>query len=267
MSEDQHCQIEGLTWRIRQNAGPTILWLHGYTMNNQIWSIIWDKLPGYSHLAPDLPGHGRSCGIQEIQGLEQLATQIAQTARSLNAQYLVGLSFGGIVGLQIAIQYPSSFMGMVLNSSPVGGMDVDLDAQTKNLELVRLYQEKGNGPWLTEAWIKSPPHIFTGIKQSENWPFLLQAIEQHRWEELADNQFARFLAHRQLVPALRSIDFPCLYLLGDEDMSHIKRSAELLKQQYKKLTRKYLEGCGHLALFEKPATTLSLINEYFLSLT
>src|SRR4029077_8416311 len=41
-------------------SGPTVLWIHGYTLDSSLWADLWQRLPGYRHIGVDLPGHGSS---------------------------------------------------------------------------------------------------------------------------------------------------------------------------------------------------------------
>lgn len=77
-------------------SGPPVLWLHGYTMTSQIWSVLWRLLPYRCHLGVDLPGHGRSPAMRADLTLPEVADQVAGIARTYGARDIVGLSFGSI---------------------------------------------------------------------------------------------------------------------------------------------------------------------------
>ena len=51
---------EGLSARVQPGSGPKVIWLHGYTLNSSVWLPLWRRLPGWTHIGIDLPGHGAS---------------------------------------------------------------------------------------------------------------------------------------------------------------------------------------------------------------
>src|SRR5262245_54097544 len=153
---------DGIAGRVAPGPGETVLWIHGYTLDSSIWEDLWHRLPNWRHVGLDLPGHGGSAPLQEGEDLPEIANRIGRLAVEQKARHLVGLSFGGMVALQAALQFPTFFVSMVLNSPGLGGGPQDTDAQICYVELATLYRERGYGPWLAERWLRSPPDIFTG---------------------------------------------------------------------------------------------------------
>src|SRR5438045_228866 len=96
----------GLLARSVSGPGPRVLWIHGYTMSSEIWEDLWLRLPKWSHIGIDLPGHGASRPPREPQTLPELARMLGCMAAEQRVEHVVGLSFGAIVALQIAIELP-----------------------------------------------------------------------------------------------------------------------------------------------------------------
>ena len=130
-------------------SGDSVLWLHGYTMDATIWAGLWERLPDWRHLGIDLPGHGRSRGLLQDDDLSSLAERLGKNALARGVKYLVGLSFGSLVTLEIAARYPGSFDRIVLAAPTFGGGPIDPAAQRLNQELIRLFNARGAGPWMT----------------------------------------------------------------------------------------------------------------------
>src|SRR5207249_1526599 len=113
--------------------------------------------------------------------------QLLEIARAEGVRHLVGISFGGIVALQMAIDAPDFFATLVLNSAGLGGGPQDPHAGARNVELTALYQERGPGPWMTTLWMQAPPDIFTGAREHPAvWEALRAAIDGHSWAEIAN---------------------------------------------------------------------------------
>jgi pimeloyl-ACP methyl ester carboxylesterase len=90
-------------------AKPAIVFLHGAGMDHTIWqlparSFAWN---GFSVLAIDLPGHGRSDG-QALTSIADLATWTRKLldAAKVSKAALVGHSMGGSIALEVAAANP-----------------------------------------------------------------------------------------------------------------------------------------------------------------
>lgn len=237
-----------------------IFWLHGYSLNASLWPDIWSLYPEASHTGIDLPFHGRSNDLQSFRDIHQLAERTVAIARHFNCDHIAGFSFGGILALQMVIRFPDVFKTLSLISSPVGGALFDTDAQLHNRELIRLYKEKGIGPWLTDWWVKSPPDIFTGLKKRPAaFAEIRKIIEQHQWKELDKNDFSYFTSTNQLLPILKTTNTQFYLYIGEDDMPYIKRCNELLFRLTKTCRRYYIPDCGHLPILEEPARVIEMI--------
>src|SRR5204862_491600 len=77
----------------------------------------------HSALAPDLPGHGRSSGIEGLPTVEAYADCVLAFARALRLRrcVLVGRSMGGAVGLTLAARHPELVDGLVPAGTAVVG--------------------------------------------------------------------------------------------------------------------------------------------------
>ena len=253
-----------LALREAPGAGAPVLWIHGYTLDSSIWRRLWDLLPGWRHLGVDLPGHGASPPLAPGETLATLAERIAVLALARGVRHVVGLSFGGMVALQVVAQRPAAFASLALGAPALGGGAQDRHAQARNLELMRLYRERGAGPWLGELWMRWPPDIFKGAaRHPELWRELAGAVGRHAWAELADSAMQGLTNHPQPQRALRAIRAATLVLIGDEDMDAFKRSAELIRRAVPGCRRLYLPGAGHLCLLEAPDAAAKLLEEHF----
>jgi pimeloyl-ACP methyl ester carboxylesterase len=255
---------EGMVAHVAPADGDRILWIHGYSLDSRIWHELWGHLGGWYHIGIDLPGHGRSGPVPPGLDLVRLANAIGRFAMAENVRHIVGLSFGGMVALQVAIEYPEAFASMVLGAPALGGGPQDRRIQALNLELSRLYHAQGQGPWLTDLWMTSPPDIFTGAsKQPALRQRLREIVGEHVWTELADTRMQALTMHRQSATELGRIRAASLVLVGDEDAAAFKRCAELIRRAIPACRRVYLEATGHLTLLERAATVHPLIDAHF----
>lgn len=251
---------DGIVARVSPTGAERVLWIHGYTLDSSIWNELWRRLPGWHHIGIDLPGHGASDRMASGEGLGELGRRIGDLALEYDVRHLVGLSFGGMVALQVAIELPSAFASLVLGSPGLGGAPQDPHARVRNRELTRLYRERGPGPWMGELWMKSPPDIFKGAaSQPGLWRELREVVDRHPWSELGDRTMHGLANHPQPEQHLRRIEAETLILVGEEDMSAFKRYAEVIRRAIPRCGRVYLPGAGHLGLLEAPSEAGALI--------
>jgi len=96
--------------------GPTILFLHGWGLNSQVWIDIASNVKThYSVKLIDLPGHGKSTYKAGDFELTTLSDQIASNLQ--DGSILVGWSLGGVVAHNIAIRHPKKVSKLVMVSS------------------------------------------------------------------------------------------------------------------------------------------------------
>lgn len=103
ISSQLHVRIEG------PRHAPIILFLHGGGYTSRMWDEAIALLDDVCCVSVDLPGHGNSASVPFVS-FEDAAKQVAATMnhRLPGRPYsVVGLSFGGYVGLHLLEQSPS----------------------------------------------------------------------------------------------------------------------------------------------------------------
>jgi 2-succinyl-6-hydroxy-2,4-cyclohexadiene-1-carboxylate synthase len=242
----------------------TVLWIHGYTLNGSIWKQLVEELPQWNHIAVDLPGHGKSRLLTLNDDLLTVSDDVRDIANKFNVSHIVGLSFGGIIAIQVANLLGTQLKSLVLAASGLGGGPTDVDATERNMELIDLYNKRGDGPWMTDLWLSSPPDIFKGVKKHpELYDSIKQQIENHSWEELNNASMQKICQYSQINKELKGISATTLLLVGEEDMTVFKRTSQLIMRSIKNCKRCYLADAGHLCLLEQPKTSADLIQRHF----
>lgn len=247
--ERQH----GMALRVAGGAGEAILWIHGYTLDSSIWEEVWERMPGWRHIGVDLPGHGAADAVRAGDDLDQVAGRLVEVARQHEVRHLAAISFGGAVALQVAARAPELFRSLVVCSSPLGGAPGDGGVQARNLELIRLYRQRGAGTWMRDLWMSSPPDIFKGAQaQPALWVRLREVVGRHSWAEMKDGAMQRILDYPQPPSLLKKIRAGTTVYVGEADMPSFHRSAELIRRAIPGAVREYIPKAGHLGLLERP---------------
>jgi 3-oxoadipate enol-lactonase len=100
---------------------PAVLFLHGLGADGTSWSLQLPELAsaGFRPLAPDIPGFGKSAYDGSGWSICRVAGQMADFLKELGAApaHVVGLSLGGVIAQQFALDFPELTLKLVLAST------------------------------------------------------------------------------------------------------------------------------------------------------
>jgi len=244
----------------QEDCDTSILWLHGYTMDASIWSHIWSCMPYFNHYAIDLPSHGRSRFFTKDEDLSDLAKIVLKIIIKYDIKHIVGMSFGGIIALETAIEGVGLIDTLTCCSTGLAGGELDKPSQECNIKLNSVYIKKGVGPWMKEIWMSDEHNIFKGVKKYPKiYNSLSLVIAKHSWKELEDNSMEIFLQKKQVETKLNKIRSRTVIMVGEEDMKAFKRIAEIVRRSIPFAQRIHLPKIGHLGLLESPTATAEII--------
>jgi pimeloyl-ACP methyl ester carboxylesterase len=103
-------------------AGEPLLFLHGLGADGRSWEYQQETFAQqYRIILADVRGHGRSAKPSGPYSVPQFATDIFRLLDHLaiDSLHLVGLSMGGMIGFQMAVDQPERFKSLtVVNSGP-----------------------------------------------------------------------------------------------------------------------------------------------------
>lgn len=105
----------GIAWR-EAGHGPPVLLIHSVGLNADAWEPVMAGLAGrHRVIAPDLPGHGQSDMLPGDAGLGDFAAAMAGLidALGLSPVPVVGHSFGAMIALGLALDYPQKVAALV----------------------------------------------------------------------------------------------------------------------------------------------------------
>ncbi|HEY1098431.1 MAG TPA: alpha/beta hydrolase, partial [Myxococcota bacterium] len=100
---------------------PPLLLLHGLGSSGEDWRQVAPSLSGFRVVVPDVRGHGRSDKPAGAYGVPLFASDLAAfcDAQGISNAHVVGLSMGGMIALQLAVDRPDLVKSLVVvNSGP-----------------------------------------------------------------------------------------------------------------------------------------------------
>ena len=105
-----------------QGTGAPVLFLHGLGSSSAGWALQRDVFAAqYQVILADARGHGRSSKPPGPYSVPMFAADIVGLLDGLDvtAVHVVGLSMGGMIGFQMAVDYPERVKSLtVINSGP-----------------------------------------------------------------------------------------------------------------------------------------------------
>ena len=151
MSTTRDVQTGEYTFRILESGDPaeeTVLWLHGsgpgVTAATNWERVVDDLADGLHHVAPDMIGFGDSthpdpapASASAFKELRVDTLLALLDALGLDRVHIVGNSYGGIVGLALALKAPERVGRVVL----MGGAGAPIPPTAELLKLITYYDD------------------------------------------------------------------------------------------------------------------------------
>ncbi|MEH6468765.1 MAG: alpha/beta hydrolase [Porticoccus sp.] len=244
-----------------EGQGDPLLFLHGLGVSRADWAPqIKYFSKNFRTIAPDFRGHGESAAPDTEYNIPIHAADVIalMDALELDSAHVVGLSMGGMVAFQLAVDAPSRLRSMtIVNSGPA--LPNDTFAAKKmlwtRLMLIHLFGMKRFGRQVAENMFASEGH-----------DDLVEALAT----QIASNPKKIYLRNLKslfgwgVLPQLAAIDTPTLMLTGDQDYSPVAiKQAIVDAMQNAKLV--VVENSGHGTPIEKPNETNQAIEEFVCS--
>src|SRR3990170_1447292 len=116
-------------------SGPTVILIHGFPMNQQVWNDFAEKLSAsFQVVTLDLPGFGKSPALPDGFSLEGVALTIHTWIKEKKYAHpiIVGHSLGGYVTLALADRDMDIMAGMCLfHSTALADSDEKKESRDK----------------------------------------------------------------------------------------------------------------------------------------
>jgi pimeloyl-ACP methyl ester carboxylesterase len=228
--------------------GDPILFIHGLGSSTRDWE---EQVPVFSQkykiITIDLRGHGQTDKPKGPYSMKMFAEDIAELLKKLgiNSTHILGISLGGGVAFQMAVDYPELVKSLIIVNS---GIEIPMDSFKMKLEafkrtfIVKLVGMKKMGKVLA-------PRLFIKPEQEDLRKKLIE-----RWAE--NDKKAYLIALRALMgwsvrDQLKKIKFPTLVIGSDEDYA-----PSSVKEEYTALipNARFIEikDARHAVSIEKP---------------
>lgn len=235
---------------------PAVVFIHGAGLDHVCWQLQsrWFAWHGWSVLAVDLPGHGRSEGttLPSIAAMSDWILRV-MAAASIERAALVGHSMGAAIALETSARAPDRVSHLALlgaaQAMPVhpGLLAAATDAPAKAYDMMT-------------GWCHSPAAAIGGHPAPGLWMTggSRALLDRNRPGVLA-NDLAACNAWSTGPDAARKIACPAALILGGADVMTPPRRGAELAAMIAGATATTIAGCGHIMMAEAPDAVLDAL--------
>ncbi|MBC7225817.1 MAG: alpha/beta fold hydrolase [Thermoflexales bacterium] len=263
-----HISIQGhqLFYEDRGNGFP-LLFGHSYLWDGAMWEPQVAALSArYRCIVPDLWGHGRSDPPpQTPYSIEALAEDFWTLTRSLGLERfaVIGLSVGGMWGIQMALIHPEAVAALVVMDSYVGPEPEE--NRLRYFGMMDMVEKAGMiPPPIREAVL---PLFFSSVtlQQKPDLPARFQSalasIPSDRIPGILTIGRAIF-GRSSLLEQLPGLNVPTLIIVGADDRSRPPHEAEEMARRIPGARLEVIPQAGHISNLEQPDRVTALIREF-----
>lgn len=252
-------EVDGATldYETRGSGWPLVL-LHGGWLDRELWAPQVERFAGdVQVVTPDLRGHGDSV-TEDPCDVERMADDVAALCEDLGlaTPVVCGLSMGGLVAQQFALDHVDRLAGLVLADTvtsvpPVPGPEAArrlLFPTAPARLLARLW-----GPGAYFRWVLATVEAAEGT-----WLALDDDARAYALDRIDDFDADRFLrvleAFSEDQPRdLSGLSVPTLVLHGDHEANPVVAQNRRLQRTIPDAARTVLPDAGHLSNLDNPA--------------
>jgi pimeloyl-ACP methyl ester carboxylesterase len=246
-----------LNFERKGNGKETLVLLHGFMENLSIWNDMEPHLSeGFSLVKIDLPGHGQSEIIAEVQTMELMAEEVKKVLddQNLNKVHLLGHSMGGYISLAFAEKYPDSLKSLTLFFSTY--FPDDAEKKEQRIKSYRIIKDA-----FAHYARAGVPNLFNPNEKD----ILEGKIETALKTALSTDNLGALASVKGMVERtdkkqiLENLDAKILILAGKHDNA-VKTEVMINGLPDRTNIKSYILDCGHNGHWEKPAICAAIIN-------
>lgn len=223
----------------RFGDGPELVWIHGLGESSTAFDGVAQRLSGFTHVLPDLPGYSRSPWIDPI-GLPELADHLARWLGERAPAALVGHSMGGVLVTLIAERAPvRAVVNIDGNISPG---DCTFSGRALQVGYAQLRSEILGKPGVPATYFAAmcfaSPDMF------------------HRHAR----DLVELSASGQLAARFAALRMPALFIAGGVPDGICAESRALLDRAGARWVA--IEDCGHWVYLDQPARFVEEVSRF-----
>lgn len=242
-------QIAGTDFHAEQRGtNPRAVFVHGFANDLHTWDRVWNEL-GQSAAAVryDLRGFGRSLPASALPFTHAEDLRAILDATAIEQCDLVGVSMGGSVALNFALDHPERVRNLILISPGLVGWEWS-EAWLQLWQPIVDCARRGALDQAKRMWWEHP--LFSTTRKIEAGAQLYESIMR-----FTGTQWIGSDRHRRLPPDVERLHLlrkRTLLLTGGLDMEDFRLIADLIEASAASVQRIDHPALGHLVHLEDP---------------
>jgi len=233
-----------------------VILLHGFLSSSKMWSdnYVPDLTKRYKVYIIDVRGHGNSNKVKVGCNLQQMADDIYQFVilKHIDECILAGMSMGGAIAIQFAINFPDKIKSLILmNPGPGTLFSKGFSFISPILSFVS--QKKCLLKLLFNSVLTSP------LPRKKLYEFVDDAalVSKETWLQYlhTDNKIYNF-------NRLKNLTIPTLVIIGKKDKAIPIEFQEDIAGAIPKAVKVVMNNEGHAVAIENPKKVLNEINSF-----
>lgn len=239
-----------LYYEVAGAGEPTVILLHGGMLDNTMWDEQFELL-AKSHrvVRYDASAHGQSALPPEAYWDHADLLGLMDHLQ-IDQAVLVGLSMGGRVAIDMALEEPSRVQAVAAVSSGLGGYRFESDFHMENRKKMIAAWKSGDFDAVVEAfqreWTdgpsRAPEDVDPKIREQ------VRAMARATVDSVMEGRSIQPPA----IERLGELELPMLVVVGELDMPGIHEIADLLVEANPQAELVTIPGVAHMANLEAP---------------
>ncbi|UCE19100.1 MAG: alpha/beta hydrolase [Gemmatimonadota bacterium] len=249
---DGYAEVKGakLYYEITGDGHPLVL-IHGGLMDSRMWDDQMDIFAQrYEVIRYDIRGYKDSDPPgKKFSHVEDLYCLL----RSLNIEkaYIVGLSLGGMIAIDFALEHPEMAAALIPVASGLNGYQYQ-DAENLEPRFTAIFKAgKTEGVDKAVDLLMELPYFVPAQENSEVRQ-RMRLMAKENYNTWSVQQDTRMWPSPPSLERLSEIKIPTLIIVGDHDVSDIFGVADALEAEISEAKKVIIEGAGHHVNMEKP---------------
>lgn len=229
----------------KKTSGKTVIFLHGWGVDSQLWLKVVPELTkkNWSMYFLDLPGFGLSQIPDNTYGIDDYKSIVNEFINKLGLKKiaLIGHSFGGSIGIKIAVENPTLLDKLILvNAAGIR------DSSRKGLKgtLAKLISPVFSPPFMQPLRIK-----------------FYQMIGSEYLNIPAMSKIFSKVVSEDLTPILSMINTPTLIVSGDKDKITPVAHAKIMNNKIKR-SKLVVLSAGHFSFLDATKEFIRELKEF-----
>ncbi|MFI5366273.1 MAG: alpha/beta fold hydrolase [Candidatus Binatia bacterium] len=239
---------------------PPVVFVHGLGGDHRVWLY---QVPAFCNRFPtitvDLRGHGASSKPDRDLGMADMALDVVRLLRAFGVEraHLIGLSLGGMVVQQLALDFPLAVASLVLADTlcgmPPGFENVMQDALR--------FIEQNSMPDVAKARITN---AFSEAVNPMMRDYLIDRVARN--DKAAYVRAARAAFGFSVCGRLGEIAAPTLVVVGDADRVTPPPLSEEIAARIPRARLARIANAGHITNMERPQEFNRVVLDFLSSL-